>query len=324
MIQMKKIFSLLGLILVLNACDDGDVTVQNISFDQVTTTNACNNNYFKIKGTEMLLFRITEPNEIPFPNEITLPNAPRVFAINSYNKVFYRNYSGTPAASNICDALPPSSPSVIEEWTAIGGTIEITTTAVKTAPDANNATKITGYNHYIVFKNLIFQKPVGTQAYGSDFVFGYYNTPTTLSFPVANQTFKACNPLTLTISTIYNQVGAEGVVLSNLDATLFTNTVTTAPIVRNLGTTNNVLKIKTFNANLPTDYFCTNPTTPTNVDTWEVDLVATTPTIEVTTTAASGVYTHNIHLKNVTIKKTGTYPVSFYLGDDFILGNLIR
>jgi hypothetical protein len=325
---MKKIFGLLGLILVLNACSDGDVKVQNISFEQVTTVNVCNNNYFKINGTEMLLLRINDPLLKPFPNEITTPAngttpaIPRVFNINANNKVIYRNYNGAPTANTICDVVPPATPTVLEEWNAVGGTIEITTTAVKSTPDANNAVKIIGYNHFIVFKNLIFQKPVGTQAYGDDFRFGNYVTPSTLGFPTSSPvSLLSCNTV-LPIQKIFYQAGIEGLLLSNLDANLIQNSPTTTVRTSTLGTTNNVLTIKSFNSSLPQNYFCNLPATPTLLDTWNADIVTTGGTIEVTTTVSSGIYTHKIHLKNVTIKKAGNYPVSFYLGNDYYLGDL--
>ncbi len=321
---MKKIVASIGFIFGFFGCSDGDVEVQNISFAQITATSTCNSNYFKINGNEMLLLRIAELNAIPFPNEITAPLTPRVYNINASNQVIYRNYSATPMVANICNAIPPAAPSVIEEWTAIGGTIEITTTPAKTAPNSNNETRITGYNHYVLFKNIVFQKPSGTQRY-NEFPFGFYFTPTTLNFPVANRSYTSCSGNGNPVSTIYNQEAAEGVVITGIDATLFPNITTAIPGTRTMTATANVLTIKTFNGNIPMNYFCgIAPATPAIINTWVVDYTVGTPTIEVKTTNVLGTYSHEVRLKNVTIKKSGTNSVSFYLGDDFILGTVTR
>jgi hypothetical protein len=50
------------------------------------------------------------------------------------------------------ETIAPATPVVTEQWTATKGQIVITTTPIKVANTTPNSTKITGYNHNIVFK----------------------------------------------------------------------------------------------------------------------------------------------------------------------------
>lgn len=321
---MKRFLGLLFLILIFNGCDDGNVMVQNISFENIPNSSNCGDIVFKINANEVMIIKIANASTVAFMNTTTATNTPRVIAIGGTTRVIYRNYNGTPSGANICDTPPAATPSVIEEWNAIGGTIEITTTANKTTNTTTNATSITGYNHYIVFKNIIFQKPSGTQRYDS-FRFGNYTTTTALTYPFNSALSLAKCPTTNTISA---RSGVEGLVINNLDPTLITNIATTTPRVGNLSATTNTLSYKIYNATIPIGFFCGTATTPTISDHWDPDYVTTSGTIEVTTTVvgsgSAAVYTHKIHLKNVTLKNSTTPAQSFYLGDDCYYGDLIQ
>jgi hypothetical protein len=313
---MKKIISLFTLFIIFNGCSDGDVKVQNISFENVTAYN-CGDIVYKINGNDALMI-IIPAAELAFKNEVRTQTK----NIGGNIRVVYRNYAGTPTANNFCVSPPTATPNVIEAWEAIGGTIEIKTTAIKTDPDPNTqATRINKYNHYIVFKNLIFQKPSGTQLYDS-FGFGNYLTNTSLLFPNSGpQSFVSCLATAPSPTRIYANNNLESLVLSALDPALFINAPNTSPIIKNLGTTSNILTLKTYNGVLPTTYYCgALPSIPAVQDTW----MATSGTIEVTTAVSSGTYTHNIHIKNATITKSGLNTESYFLGTDFVLGDFVR
>jgi hypothetical protein len=314
---MKKILSVLAIILLFAGCSDGDVKVQNISFENVAA-NSCGDIVYKINGNDAMLL-IIPAAELAFKNEVRT----KTKTIGGSIRVVYRNYAGVPTANNFCVSPPAATPNVIEEWEAIGGTIEITTTAVRTDPDPNTqATRINKYNHYIVFKNLNFKKPVGNQKYDS-FVFGNYQTNTTLLFPNSgSQSFVTCTPTAPSPSRIYVNNNSESLVLDALDPALFVNAPNTTPIVKNLGATSNILTLKTYNGVLPASYYCagTLPATPVVQDTW----IASGGTIEVTTAVSSGTYTHSIRIKNAVFTKTGLYPETYFLGTDFNLGSLVR
>jgi hypothetical protein len=80
--------------------------------------------------------------EIPklFVNE---PNTIEI-NINSTNRVVYRFYNGPVVAENICETIPPAN-NCNSQWTATAGTIQITTTTIKSTNTTDNSTKITGY-----------------------------------------------------------------------------------------------------------------------------------------------------------------------------------
>lgn len=90
--------------------------------------------------------------------------------INSTNKVTYRAYSGDLNNNFFCQSIPPSSPSLTEEWVAqdgvtdVNGIIEVETTQ-QTA---------TTYRHIIKLKKTIFKKGVLTYSPSpdGDYIFG--------------------------------------------------------------------------------------------------------------------------------------------------------
>ena len=184
---MKKIITLLTLLILITACDDGNVKVQSINFDAVPASS-CGNIIYKLNSNEALILQITE-NTNAFANVPTATNAPVEYQINGYNHVVYRFYNGAVTSATICGSIPPATPAVTEEWVATAGTIQITTSANKTTNTTTNGTRITGYNHYIVLKNVTFSKPVGQQVYES-FVFGNYTTAPTnamaIGFNISN------------------------------------------------------------------------------------------------------------------------------------------
>lgn len=313
---MKKLLGIFICVFVLNSCDDGDVEIKNISFEDVEGSASCGDIVYKINGNQLLLIKISDASLLPYKNEVGVESIP----ISTSTKVIYRNYDGEPTAENICSNPPAATPNVMEEWTAIGGIIEITTTAVKETNTETNATRITKYNHNIVFKNIVFNKPNGDQTYET-FIFGDYSTPTTLTYPFENeQQLEKCS----SSFTVYSQIGKEALIINDIDPTLIENAATSSARIMNLSDAVNKLSYKAYNITISLDFFCGAATTPTILEEWTPDYTATSGIIEVTTTVATNgsttEYTHEIHLKNVTLKKG---ELSFYLGDDFYYGNLV-
>lgn len=318
---MKKIIGLFALMLTLNGCDDGDITIEEINFEDVTAVK-CNLNdvLYKIKDNEALLIEIDNFENF-FTNDASEEGVPTVITINnSTNKVIYRAYSGEVATGNICATIPLATPNVIEEWVATSGTIEITTTAnvvPNTTSTAGNATKITGYTHYIEFKNVTFLKPNGVEQLYETYVFGDYTTSTSLPFGFNVDNVAKCP----TTNEVYNYSGKESLVL-NLDSSFFTSTVGAhkMPI-----SATNTVTYKLFETALTADYFCTSPfpTTPVLAEEWNgIDgVIDVSGEIEVITTEVAPNFEYTIHLKKVTLKRGNA---EFYLGDDYIYGTFIN
>ncbi len=316
---MKKVLSLLVFAIVITGCDDGNLTQEDISFEDVRTQSCSNNDViYKLKENEALLLEIPESS---FTSEPTAVDDPTIININANNRVVYRFYYGKIETDNICETIPPATPVVVDQWNAADGQIQITTTMVKTTNATNNSTKITGYNHNIVFKNITFAKNNGTQVYET-FPFGdYITTATNLPFNF-DQTLEKCSDS----NQVYNYNSSEAIILT-VDPTLIANEATplNSPRTGLIGTTQNILTYRLFKELLTADYFCkaVTPTIPAINQQW--DAVAgvsdASGIIEVTTTTnGPGSFIHTIVLKKVILKKGNS---NFTLGDSYTLGELI-
>ncbi len=317
---MKRILAILSVLLFITSCDDGNLTVDVIDFSTVPAQKcSLKDVIYKIKDSEMLLLEIPAST---FTQNQTLDNAPVEVAINATNKVTYRKYDGIVSQNNICPTLPDGTPNVTEQWTATDGTIQIKATAIKTTNTTTNATKITGYNYYIVLKNVTFQKPSGPQVYET-FVFGNYATTITpLAFGFDTDADKST--CSASDDRIFNFNGSEAIVFDSTNfSTLFENTATSTPRTA-LISSENKLTYKLFNNTVNNAYFCatTTPATPLLTQEWNAvnGVEATSGIIEVTTTTSGTSFLHTIHLKRVTLKKGNS---DFSLGDDYIFGSFV-
>lgn len=317
---MKRVFSLLVLMFLLNGCDDGNLTLETIDFEDATTQSCSTNNIiFKLKEKEALLLEIPKTT---FVNEPTAEGIPTVINIdNSTFRVVYRFYNGTVASDNICNTIPPATPAPTDQWIATSGKIEITTTTITTPGSVTGSTIITGYNHRIVFKNITFNKGNGTQVYET-FVFGDYITTTTpLPFGF-DKNVEQC-PVS---KDVYNYTSGETLTLENLDATLIVNTETplNTPRTALIGAVKNRLNYRLYNGLITPSYFCNlvTPTVPTISQEWAgiSGVAATSGIIEVSTIkSGTTAYKHTIVIKNATLKKGNS---SFKLGDVYTYGEL--
>lgn len=320
-IAMKRILGLLSVLLFITACDDGDLTVDVIDFSEVTAQKCTLKDViYKVKDSEMLFLEI--PNTTFTDNETeTLENAPLRLPINATNKVTYRKYDGTATALNICPTVPDGNPNVTEQWSATDGTIEITSTAIKSTNATDNSTRITGYRYYIVLKNVTFQKPTGPQLYET-FVFGNYATNVgALAFGFDNQADKST---CVGDNRIFNFSASEAFVLDMADFEgMFANVETTTPRTA-LISSSNKLSYRLYSNAITNAYFCTAtpPASPTLVQQWDaVDgIEATSGIIEVTTVRFGSDFQHTVHLKKVSLKRRNS---SFTLGDDYVFGSFL-
>lgn len=318
---MKRILGLLTLLFFITACDDGNLTVDVIDFSEVAAVKCPSKDIiYKIKDNEMLVLEIPATT---FVQNQTLEDAPIEVPINATNKVTYRKYNGPVSADNICLSLPVATPNLIEQWTATDGIIQITATAIKTTNTTTNATRITGYRYYIVFKNITFQKPSGPQLY-YEFIFGNYSTSfSPLAFNFDDQVAKStCGP---SDNRIFNFSGSE-VFFLDVGAnytTLFANEVTTTPRTALINTTNKLV-YRLYNNAINNAFFCPSPspTTPVLSQQWEAvaGVEAVSGIIEVTTTTFGPGFQHNIRLKKVTLKSGNS---DFTLGDDYNFGSFL-
>ncbi len=124
----KKLYLILCILFV--ACDDGDLQIETIDFDS-TTIQTCdpvstesNNLLFKLNSKEALIL------ELPFgaiTNEATDGSLEYDLATTDTARVTYRSFSDTVSSNYFCSSIPITSPTVIDEVTAEGGSVFITT-----------------------------------------------------------------------------------------------------------------------------------------------------------------------------------------------------
>ncbi|MBF4473599.1 hypothetical protein [Flavobacterium sp. HJJ] len=314
---MKRFIGILCCAIAFSACDDGDLVVDTINFDEITTSTCAENNLlFKLKGAESLILNI--PAET-FKEEATEKDTPIKLDVNSTNQVVYSFYDGKVADGNVCDLIRPSTPNIKTQWDASSGVIQITTEAVKTSNVADNSSKITGYKHNIVFKNITFAKGDGTTQFYESFIFGDYLktiTPLPLAF---DKKLSLCDNY-----LVYEFYASESLTLK-IDPKLIINEVTPIDKPRtgtvglvNDKLVNNKLVYRMFNSIVSSNYFCgsTDPTVPTVKEEW----LGKEGTIEVTTTTAGpNIFKHTIVLKGVTLEKGNS---NFQLGDNYKYGDL--
>jgi len=327
---MKKYAALLLFALFLNGCDDGDLTVDEIDFSDIATSQACdattNALIYKLKPQEALLLQMPEG---ALKNENQQYSYPIDSKGNGLYRVVYRAYDGTVATANICGTIPPSTPKVTEEWLGVDGVIEITSKQISPQNTTDDGTRITGYEHSIIFRNITFAKPAGNQT-ETEFVFGTYNTTVT----PANLTFKT-NPNGSAyecdeVARVYNYNTSFYLSIDDIDPALLVNVVTPSnqPRTSLISATQNkvfyrVAKAETGSINPA--FICAKiqPASPAIEETWTGQLGKANESgiIEVTTTLTGQVYTHTVVLRNVILEK-GTS--NFKLGSTFLLGKIDR
>jgi hypothetical protein len=309
---MKKLVISALFLLAITSCDDGNIKVQSINFEDVTAQKCgVNNLIYKLKDSEALILEIPST---AFENDATLENSPRTVTIDATNKLVYRSFNGTVTSGNVCGTILLSTPNVVEEWVTTSGTVQITTTAnvvANTAINSANATKIANYNHSIVLKNTVFTKPNGNQLYET-FNFGNYTTAATnLPFGFDEEVTKSsCD------NRIFNFNGSEALIFDTSNfSVLFENTLTTTPRTA-LINSENKLTYTLYTAAINDANFCGTTALPTVNQTW----TAVSGNIEVTTTSSGSSFQHTIHFKNVILKRGNS---TFSLGDDYVYGSFL-
>ncbi len=324
-IPMKRILGLLAIVLFFNACDDGELTVDTIDFDDVPVQKCSQKEIlYKISDSKMLILAIPLDN---FENDETPDDDPIEVEITGDIQVVYRQYNGAPTLANICDVVTAATPNLVEEWNAISGIIQITSTAIKSVNSTTGITQITGYKHYIEFKDITFLKPDGTtQAYMGEDIFPFGNYSPSISPLAFGFDEEAAKSTCSGDNRIFNFNSSEVFILDLADfATLFQNTTTTEPRTALISATNKV-NYRLYSGTINNAYFCTTPqpATPTlTPNNWLAnDGVAADETgiISVTTTQETGYFEHTIRLKKVTMTKGNS---DFYLGDDYLYGKII-
>ncbi len=148
-------FIFFSFLVLLSSCNDGDLQIETLDFDSITTIGSCEtvaiattNVLFKINGDEALILEL--PANL-LTNEVVTDAKVSLVTSAGPSKVIYRIFSGTVTNNYFCDGIPLTEPTVIEEIIAEQGEVLITTattdekTYVHTL-QLNNISLVTGNN----------------------------------------------------------------------------------------------------------------------------------------------------------------------------------
>ena len=123
------------------ACNDGDMEVESISFE----------------NSDVLSCRA---------NDTAVD-----FLYNNY-KLYYRTFSDVVSSSYFCNTIYPASPQITFNSEATGGTVTIATRPIYN----ENTGALLRYDHQITISNLVLLKEDGNKLVESNLVFGTYQT----------------------------------------------------------------------------------------------------------------------------------------------------
>ncbi|MEM9142152.1 MAG: hypothetical protein AAGA86_04145 [Bacteroidota bacterium] len=301
----------LTIVLLLCSCDDGDLQIEAVNFDDVSLSSCDSSGstettfFFKIDGDEALLLELSSGL---LENSTSLDGSIQDNISSSGTpQLIYRLFTDDVSSSYFCDEVPPLEPTVLVENLASAGDLTILSNVGDVTASAKN------YNHNITLTNLTLNNDqnerltdTSTLEYG-DFTTTATNSPS-LESPFSNYNAIAVvicetSPSDNTVR-LYKPHGDEYILL-DVPTSLFSNSVTESgtPRTDTLGETSAFQNV-VLNALVAEDAPCSSTSEETLVGTF----TATEGTVEVTTVAsapdAEGIitYTHTITLTNITLQ----------------------
>jgi len=123
---MRSYFTALIAFIVLLSCDDGDIIVTDLDFEDVTVQRCTDFDYvfFKVNNdnNETLALQIVTTDSI-LAEEGTY-----IYNLGGNNSLSYRRLDGPVTGSEyFCNPVPPASPDVEEEFTSEAGVVNVVT-----------------------------------------------------------------------------------------------------------------------------------------------------------------------------------------------------
>jgi hypothetical protein len=140
----KTVLLLLGLLLTMSSCDDGNFDVPAFEFTEDLYVCGSYVLYkLSASNTEAIVLTMGSGSFSMSPGQ-------RTVNVGGNNSITYRIFSDGIGTDYFCQDIPPLEPQIMKELIASGGTIVIDTEAVE------NGGNITGYAHKIVVTDLLF------------------------------------------------------------------------------------------------------------------------------------------------------------------------
>ncbi len=293
-IFMRRVFlGLLPAFLLVTSCNDGDLDIERVDFSDSSLTG-CND--FADKG---LLFKIADSEALILELESNfLRNRVTADSIESdipgESALYYRYFDGTVTSDYFCSTVAPSTPTVLQEVTATGGTIRALSTIKSDG---------SGFNHGIVIHGAVLMNDAGERVIEERFALGTYTTtPESASLGADFGDIIHCND-TLLYKAGTDNINRGVAIVLDLEEGLLLNEETPEddPIVSTLGSEGSKVLFYIFSGALPDNYFCMTEDERPESPTPEVVYEALQGEIAITTTETSDGtgFAHQITLRKL-------------------------
>lgn len=319
---MKKSALAIFCAMLLAGCDDGDLVYETINFDNVAVSRCAalsagvpSDVLYKLNGSEVLLLRVSNLDAV-LPDEPTPENTPVLVPVSANNQVFYRQYASNATAENFCGIVQSPNPPVTTQWHVSSGNIQITTSAIKSANNAqgfSGGEKITSLRHGISLRQITFETSGGAQTYDV-FPFGNYDAP--FSAPALETFGLEVNRCTSGI--IYKNSGVASMQIE-IDAALLDTSVLNTVKTGTLSSVENTVRYTEFAPGSDLSDLCN--ATPAAQNQWTTGQGTLSAQIEVVTVSFGSGFKHEIRLKNLTLAQGS---LSFLVAADYFFGELFE
>ncbi len=139
------------------------ITPLAFGFDDQVDKSSCSNALFNFSGSEAFILDVAADFPTLFANAQT--TTPRTAAIDATHTLSYKLFTNSVNDAYFCATPIPATPTITQQWDAIGGTIEVTSTTLGSS-----------FLHTIHLKNVTLKKGNSDFTLGDDYIFGSFTT----------------------------------------------------------------------------------------------------------------------------------------------------
>lgn len=136
---MRVYLGLIFLVMLCTSCDDGEIIVTTFDFDeenlQMCSSDTRNKVLYHINNLNVFETLSLELSNNLFTQEdqvLTVSENPISIPLSGNNRIVYRTYNDAVPDNYFCRDIPPATPTVLQEYESVGGTVIITTSEIFT------------------------------------------------------------------------------------------------------------------------------------------------------------------------------------------------
>ncbi|MGP1990545.1 hypothetical protein D9V96_001500 [Zobellia laminariae] len=304
---MKKTL-LLGILILLSACDDGDLQIENVDFELIALESCGDEEdpldttfFFKTDDDDAYLLEL----ESGLLFNQTSTEGALTSSLGGSSDLIYRFFSDDVSSDYFCSTIPATEPTVLSESTAAAGDIAINTKVTAVSKDVKT------YSHTILITGLVLTNEQNESITDtSSFTYGTFktSTPTSQNLEVPFSNYGAITSLSECDSEIiagslrfYKKINDEYISL-DVPLSIFVNEATVVDEPRTSTLENGEFKYTILDAVVTDDMICTTAALSEEIISY--NFVSSGGTINVVTEAsepdAAGAitYAHTISLDN--------------------------